>query len=443
MRSRRYATSRQKACQQCVDAKAKCDRRLGGCARCGQRSLACTYPQSSTPRRHTQHTSDHNISSSRTPLSGLNITSANDIETQSPSHESRADGGVIVDPSFGPTGSIFSSPPANTPSTVVGTSRISETSGLDSATKPKTWELIDFTHCQLICPINVDDIKNRWLYPYIPVPGQTAKNYPPGVTTFIYRIFKAYATVAARGRSVPPFVHHVQIAALSSFPPLATCLSLVRIGEKPLAGSEAIAADVLQREMSNLYEQHQTYDDASQLAAFQAYLIYSMVLFFQLGQGSGPVLRQAMINLQEIACLSAQRGLICSAEQQRARPSWEAWIMAEAKRRTLYVMYMFDSVLSAQDGLPTFLGTELRGLPAPASKALWEAKSRRSWETAYNLHLAEWIEEGLHIDELWPVPPEADEEKIANTRSRVDQWLQHIDEFGTMLYAVTSCTHEG
>ncbi len=44
--------------------------------------------------------------------------------------------------------------------------------------------------------------------------------------------------------------------------------------------------------------------------------------------------------------------------------------MAEAKRRTLYTMYLFDNILSAQDGLPTFLSTELRGLAAPAEKSL-------------------------------------------------------------------------
>lgn len=396
----------------------------------------CTYPQSSTPRRPAQHTDNPSDFSAASPLPPLINTAGNDTDTQSP--------GVQAERiPFAPTQSVFGSPSANTPSTVVGTSRFSESSHFDASFAPKLSEPVDFSNHELICPINVDDIKNRWLYPYIPLPGQTAKNYPPGVTSFIYQIFKAYAAVAARGTGVPPFVHPLQMTALSSFPPLATCLSLVRIGEKPLAGSEAVAAEVLKREMGNLYEQHQAYDDASQLAAFQAYLIYSMVLFFQLGQGSGAVLRQAMINMQEIACSSAQRGLICPAEQQRARPRWEAWIMAEAKRRTLFVMYMFDSVLSTHDGLPTFLGTELRGLPAPASKALWESRTQHNWETAYNSHLAEWIEEGLHIDELWPVPPDMDEESVSKRRSRVDQWLQGIDEFSTMLYAVTSCTHEG
>ncbi|OIW22476.1 MFS general substrate transporter [Coniochaeta ligniaria NRRL 30616] len=293
---------------------------------------------------------------------------------------------------------------------------------------------------ELFCPINAEDIRNRWLNSYIPVPGQKIKEYPASVTAFIYRILKSYAAVTVRGRGVPPFVHASQVAATSARPPLSTCLTLVRMCEKPLPGSETVAADVLQREMNSLYEKHGTYDDMALLAAFQAYLIYSMVLFFRLGQNTEPFLRQAMMNLQELACSSSRRGLVCIAEEQRARPRWEAWIVAEAKRRTLFTMYLFDGVLSAQDGLPTFVGTELQGLPAPASQYLWRARTRHEWETAYNTHLADWVNGGLHIDELWPMPAHLDEPSLLERRSRVDLWLENVDEFGTMLYAVTCLT---
>ncbi|KAI2615325.1 MFS general substrate transporter [Hypoxylon sp. NC1633] len=296
-------------------------------------------------------------------------------------------------------------------------------------------------YLELLTLINVEDISNRWLNSYIPVPGQKPKDYPASITAFICRILKSYVAVTVRGRGAPPFVHSSQIMAASIRQPLSTCLSLVRVCDNPLPGSESVAADVLQREMSSLHEQHGTFDDVTLLAAFQAYLIYSMVLFFKLGQVSSAYLRQAMMNLQQLACSSGRGGLVSVAEQQRARPKWEAWIVAEAKRRTLYTMYLFDSALSTQDGLPTFLGTELEGLPASASKSLWSAQSRHEWETAYNIYLADGLQGGLRIDELWPIPPDLDEDGVAQRRRRVDQWLEDIDEFGTMLYAVTSCTH--
>lgn len=302
--------------------------------------------------------------------------------------------------------------------------------------------VLDFSNLELVCPINVDEINNRWLNAYIPIPGQRLKEYPTNISAFIYRILKSYAAVAVRGRGIPPFVHSSQMLALAASPALSVCLSLVRICDKPLPGSEGVAFDVLQREMDKLCELLGTYDDMSLLAAFQAHLIYAMVLFFQLSQGSTPFLRQAMINLQSLACASSRCGLLCITEQQGSRPRWEAWIVAEAKRRTLYTMYLFDSVLSAQDGLPTFLGTELQGLPAPANKAMWEAGARHEWEKVYNVYLTEQTG-GLRIDELWPVPAGLGESDLVERRDRVDRWLEGVDEFGIMLYAVTSCTHGG
>ncbi|KAF5695951.1 hypothetical protein FGLOB1_13902 [Fusarium globosum] len=255
---------------------------------------------------------------------------------------------------------------------------------------------LHFDTLDLVCPINSDDIKNRWLNSYVPLPGQSPKNYNQSVINFVYRMLKSYASTVIRGR-LPPFIHPMQ----QSLVPLSTCFTLVRICD-PLPGNVSVAADILQREMTRLYEERGTYEGVNLLGVFQAYLIYSMVLFFHLGP-SMPFLRQAMINLQEIACATSREGLVCAAEQRGALPKWESWIMAEAKRRTLYTMYFLDNVLSAHDGLTTYLGTELRGLYSPSSKYLWQA-DRNGWEQSYNSHLAEWGSEPFRLDELWPFP---------------------------------------
>ncbi|TDZ15235.1 hypothetical protein Cob_v011728 [Colletotrichum orbiculare MAFF 240422] len=269
----------------------------------------------------------------------------------------------------------------------------------------------------LACPINADDIANRWLNNFVPLPGQTPKEYSPSVADFIHRMLNSL--------------------------PLSTCLSVIRMCDKPLRGSEAVVAEVLQREMTKLFDQRASFDDMTLLAAFQAHLIYAMVIFFRLGREYYSYLRQAMMDAQELASALSRRGLMCSAEQHGSRPAWEAWIAAETKRRTLYTMCMFDSALLRHDGLPSHLATELRGLLAPGSKALWEAAQRREWEVRYNRHLATWNDGGLRIDELWPIPRGLCEADVARRRERVDIWLEDLDEYGTMMYAVTSCTHGG
>ena len=333
------------------------------------------------------------------------------------------------------------------PSPSATETHVQENTGLEATnTFLKSADTPDFSTAQLqpgidfSCPINADDISNRWLSSYILVPGKQQKVYSAPITAFICQILKSYAAAAVNGRSVPPFVHFSQTKGALTNRPLATCLTLVRMSEEPLRGTENVVADILRREMSKIYEQHDAFDHVDLLAAFQAYLIYSLVLFFRLNQSSSLFLREAMINLQGLACASSRKGLMCTAEQQHARPPWEAWILAEAKRRTLYTMYLFDSVLSARDGLPTMLGTELTGLPAPCSRFLWRALTRPQWETNYNTYLVDW-KEGLCINELWPVPDDMDEAGLSERRRRVDQWLEGVDEYGTMLYAVTSCTH--
>ncbi|RSL64731.1 hypothetical protein CEP54_004586 [Fusarium duplospermum] len=421
-KSSRYSTSRQKACQACSAAKAKCDRRPETCGRCALRGLDCHYAQSRASNSETRDTG---------PFDGNDTTySLPEVHLESLQLASRTDT---------PSSTVHSI------ESVAGNAPGSSTHALPLnqaiETNPPRQPELDFSGLELVCPINSDDIKNRWLNTYVPFPGQTLKDYSPSLMGFVYRILKSYASVVVRGRGIPPFIHFSQITPAAVTRPLSTCLSLVRICENSLPGSEGTATDILQREMANIYEQHGTYDGINLLAAFQAYLIYALVLYFYLtpSQGPAPFLRQAIINLQEIACTSSQRGLVCVAEQDGIRPKWEAWIIAEAKRRTLYTMYFLDNVLSAQDGLPTYLGSELRGLPAPSSKTLWQGH-RHDWEATYNVYLAEWAEGNFRIDELWPLSENSDE-SVVKRRDRVDRWLEGVDEFGTMLYAVTSCTH--
>ncbi|CAN6654743.1 hypothetical protein TRVA0_027S01354 [Trichomonascus vanleenenianus] len=400
MKAPRYAKSRQKSCQQCSLAKAKCDRRPDRCTRCAQRGLACAYPQIPKPIVVNEEGPSF---AAETLLPSLTSELSMECNSQD------------------------------------GTTDIRLAKRCPESPKRSSEEAPDFSNLDLICPINADDIRTRWLNSYVTGLEQKVKEYPASVIGFTRRILNSYAAIASRGRGTLPFVHPTQLRSSS---PLSTCLSIVRICEEPLPGSEHTAAAILQREMEKLVELCQEYDHMFLLATFQAYLIYTMVLFFRLSQGPHPFFRRAMMNLQELACSTSRQGLVCAAEQYHARPRWEEWIVCEAKRRTLFVMYLFDSVLSAQENLPTYLGIELHGLAAPAQKSLWEAKARCDWGTEYNVHLAEWAE-FLTIDELWPIPEGMDDTGIAQRRRRVDQWLENVDEFGTMLFAVTSCTHGG
>lgn len=408
MRHSRYSASRQKACYNCSRSKVKCDRKAAGCTRCRERDLACSLW---TP-----------ASSSASPAQQVGIFDEEIHQTNQ-------------------SESVFAPAQAEQPGQAGPTGQAEQARLAGPAGQSSNNVFLDFSSLELACPIDAFAISNRWLNPYIPVPGQAAKRYPPCITTFIYRNLNSYTSGVVCNRPPPPFVHFTQTKPGLENSPLQTCLNLVRICEK--ASQAGIAADILKHEMENLYERCKTSGHMALTEIFQSYLLYTMVIYLRLEKGTSSYLREAMMKLQEIASLVCEDGIVCTAQlpQEHRRPRWEAWIVTEARRRALYVMYLLDSLFCTQDNLPTFLGSELQGLPAPSSKALWRAESRQGWETRYNTHLVEWPTGGLRIDELWPVPSCLNQDARLERQRRVEQWLESVDEFGMMLYAVTCCTH--
>lgn len=165
------------------------------------------------------------------------------------------------------------------------------------------------------------------------------------------------------------------------------------------------------------------------LVAFQAYILYVVLL---LTPSQMPAISQVtMLNLQDFAFDIARTGLVCAGSL--ALPH-KTWALAEAKRRTLFVMYMLDDIVNAFSCVSPILGDELASLPMTCSKALWEAPGA-SWWRIYNTHVSEWDRSAFRLEELWRRPRDAD------AQMRLDRWLAQADELGMMIFAVTSFTH--
>jgi hypothetical protein len=148
--------------------------------------------------------------------------------------------------------------------------------------------------------------------------------------------------------------------------------------------------------------------------------------------------QDVVMRLQDLAGDAAAKGTLCYAETEGTRPDWESWIIASAKRRTLFATSLFDNLVNFSQGSPSFVAVELAGLPAPASKTLWNAQTRQSWNQAYNQQLSHSADGELLISDLWPQP----QANMAALQPKIDRWLSSVDEFGMMLYAVTSHTYK-
>ncbi|KIW34906.1 uncharacterized protein PV07_01648 [Cladophialophora immunda] len=253
---------------------------------------------------------------------------------------------------------------------------------------------------------------------------------------FVTRVFKSYPRMFLT-ENLPPFIHWTQ-NAFRIAEPLANCMNIARMWVAQTPESAAMVPSLssgdprLKRGKQRAFSGH-----LELLAILQGYLLYAIMLFSSANAAS-LVEQDIMIKLQDLAGDLASRGTLCPAETTSSRPDWESWIVASAKRRTLFATYLFDNLVNFSVGSPSFVAVELTGLPAPASKTLWNARDRQSWSTAYNQQLGLWSDGELLINDLWP---QHDPIPAPMRQKKIDNWLSSVDEFGMMLYAVTTHTY--
>jgi hypothetical protein len=421
--------SRKKACEQCSSSKLRCDLKRPHCSKCRCRRLQCQYA-------HPSYSQDRTTGSFETSNRQEMLTFDLTTDMNPPSGGSQA----VLDPASQVQGSLGLPTPSSWDSIRISNP---EPQRHDDVLSSRT--VIDLTQISLVNTIDSSRVRNRWMQDLLPWPNERPKALTPGILQFLSRVLKTYPLKLANpgSASLPPIIHPSQLSTRTVSTPLANCLTLTRMFTATAPGSEALVISTITSEMDRLFQSHSSYSQLDLLGAFQAYLIYAIMLFFSPLHPATPnasplITRETMINLQDLACTITNTGLACPAELTHSRPDYESWIVADTKRRTLYTMYMFDTIFSSLEGLPSFIAEELAGLPAPASKALWEAKGNAEWEREYNLHLGNWEGKGLTIDELWPIPVRT---AVEARRGRVDRWLSDVDEFGMMLFAVTSVTH--
>ncbi|KAF7176279.1 hypothetical protein CNMCM7691_002204 [Aspergillus felis] len=205
--------------------------------------------------------------------------------------------------------------------------------------------------------------------------------------------------------------------------------------EQAAPGSETMVMGTVEAEMERLASETMSQHDYDLLCSFQAYLVYTILMYFSPLGNVSAVTDNIMMTLMELAFRTAQNGLSCTAEITRTRPNWESWIVVSAKRRAIYTTYLLSSVYNSDRGLPNFVADEMKGVYAPESRVLWEAADRGVWEKEYDRHLLEWEDGMLEISELW----RSAETGSAERRERLGKWVRGVDEFGMMLFAI--CVH--
>ncbi|WVO17502.1 hypothetical protein L204_105195 [Cryptococcus depauperatus] len=411
---------RRKACRSCATSKVRCSLEKPGCSRCRLTDRNCVYettasaeeqpdsrPAQGGPEAEPGRSDYLNMSLLTGPL-------AASAALQTPLSPSA--------PSRSPVDNTIWCPP------------VQQSQGPSPRGNPKSNEL-HFGEIDLTPTSEADDIRTRWIRPYIATTlGQTEipKIVLPYTVQFMKRILRTYPRNMLKDGHVPPIIHHAQVKGNEMPRALANCYSLVRMREHAVPGSEEIVISTLRGEMDRLARESPDQHDYDLLSAFQAYLIYSILIYFSL---CGDFSENTMITLMDLAFRTCRKGLFCTAEIERTKPTWESWIVAAAKRRAVFILYIFSSIYNADRLLPDFIANELRSVYVPGHKALWGADNRETWNKVYDQYLSDWEDGSLVISELW-ASLEREEPK---QRERVERWVQTVDEFGMTIFAL--CAH--
>jgi hypothetical protein len=183
--------------------------------------------------------------------------------------------------------------------------------------------------------------------------------------------------------------------------------------------------------------QHRLYGQTDLLAALQANLIYSIIIYLDSNTAVKYAVQIVLGQLQEMAY-----HLLITVAFPQARPSdtvpdQESWVITSAAHRTVLALFVFDCVICFLNCIPVYSCDELDFIPAPVCRRLWEAQEYDTWKEEYVNWLKMWKGREVVMGELLNRPAES------YAHDRVETWLSEADEFGMLIFTGSLLSVEG
>ncbi|KAI3572708.1 hypothetical protein IWW34DRAFT_761803 [Fusarium oxysporum f. sp. albedinis] len=109
-----------------------------------------------------------------------------------------------------------------------------------------------------------------------------------------------------------------------------------------------------------------------------------LVLMAMTSWGEKALVRDALSMASQVATLVREFGISEPEDTVLRDISWEEWILAEEKRRTLFVAYVLFSLQCAAFNIPPLILNQEVGLNLPASASEWKAQTALEWSNLHN-----------------------------------------------------------
>ncbi|KAF2755415.1 hypothetical protein EJ05DRAFT_488186 [Pseudovirgaria hyperparasitica] len=382
---------RQKSCSHCANAKARCNLRRPSCSRCTARELPCSYPTSASERSPSPTSS----SSSKTP-SEYPVPSIEDHHIALPTAQPKQPNDSSID------------------TVIQRSSPLLPSSALPSLRDQSL------------------------LYPVARLPSPTPLTLHS--TTQIFLVHRSWVGTMASKTHLPPIIHPRQIPDGIPLDLMGFYL-VAKVWTSATAATRPGVTRIAEREMLKFHERYtagQVGSVRDMVIDLQVFLLYAIIKLFppdEVVERDVAKEREIFAHLQDVAYQVAKTGLFLpesphesgEAEDELGDlPSWDTWLLTEAKRRAIIAVYQMAWAWSVRHSFPVFHGRELDFVQAPAAKTLWEAENEEKFAGAWRLDRRKWGAKPYLMGELpWlAMPGNAERDR------RTEMWAEDVDDFG-------------
>lgn len=224
----RIRPSRKKSCLQCAKSKVRCDLQRPACTRCVAGKNQCKY---AAPLPHGLHAPPPSGSSSQSFPSLLDVAPPT----------------LLPEPLADRPNTASEGPTVCSESTAV---QLAE--NLTKVGNHADAVALDFSKLDLVPLSHANQIRQRWMQPFLEFPEQNSKTFDPFTLQYIISVLRCYLRQMTEDDSIPPIIHAMQMAEPSTATPLANCFSLTRLWHHQAPMSEEVVAETIKREMDRL-----------------------------------------------------------------------------------------------------------------------------------------------------------------------------------------------
>ncbi|TVY83748.1 hypothetical protein LSUE1_G001156, partial [Lachnellula suecica] len=258
--------------------------------------------------------------------------------------------------------------------------------------------------------------------------------------TLIMQMLRSFPQMMLRRETLPPYMHghwHRHTSVSVSLPePLVNCMGIAQVFASNNLESKPFLWRSIKMEQRSFVEREarRQFSREDFLAAVQAQIMYIIMRVIDDSKFDSDI-NQSMLVTHSILCEGFRNMCnqpFCQDERLYPSSSWEDWIFAESRRRTLLVWFMIAHMVQIKTGVhcDVHVSSAFRSFPLSSPKSLWEAKTRSAWQAEYDEYTSM---QRMDLDVLGDLIDAHRQSDVRANRRKLDTWNSQSDNLGILV----------